>query len=106
LKLNCDDPLSNIAFSLNMCRYNTGDNCERITASDMPWFPIAPGAMPLLECTVSVLAEVLAVTSFSKPFCFQPGSYLGAVGDCWSDLSDNAPVLHVIGCQSSKEPRV
>ena len=90
------------------CEYikcaDTGDNCERITASDMPWFSIAPGAMPLLDCTIMVLAEVLAVTSFSKPFCFQPGSYLGAVGDCWSGLSDNA--RHVIRCQSSHETRV
>jgi hypothetical protein len=69
------------------CEYikcaDTGENCERVTGSDMPWFPIAPGAMPLMECEHSVLAEVVAVTSFSKPFCFQPSSYLGAVGDCW-----------------------
>jgi len=58
LKLKCDEPLSNCAFNFNSRRHHTGENCERITAGDMPWFPIAPGAMPLLECTVSVLAEV------------------------------------------------
>jgi len=60
-----------------------GNNCERRTGRDMPWFPIVQGGMPLLECSREVLAEVVAVTSFSKPFCFQPSSYLGAVGDCW-----------------------
>jgi hypothetical protein len=64
------------------CDY-AGENCKPITGGDMPWFPITQGAMPMLECTVSVLAEVVAVTSSSKPFCFQPSSYLGAVGDCW-----------------------
>ena len=28
-------------------------------------------------------AEVVAVTSKSKPFCVQPSSYTGEMGDCW-----------------------
>ena len=68
-----------------------GNNCVRRTGPDMPWFPIVKGGMPLLECTREVLAEVVAVTSFSKPFCFQPGSYLGSVGDCW--LTNAAAII-------------
>ena len=76
---------------------DSGEHCERITGADMPWFPIEQGAMPPMECSRTVLAEVAVVTSLSKPFCFLPTPYLGRVGDCWLTHAAEAIVASEAG---------